>query len=174
MERIFLVLLLLCFGGGPAALAAKSVFDDVTSGQPICYGREYGLADMAAAPRQRVQKIQAKLSKIKRYNNQTVLSLEITLRGAKNTYKNYRSFFNCDSKAHCQIDCDGGSADLRMAGDGRLVIKNNDFVIEGACGGKVDGEEQRQVLKAFTGADDYFRLVRLPVEFCQNVTSYPN
>lgn len=173
MERIFLVLLLWSLGGG-SAWAANSVFDEVTAEQPLCYGREYSLADMMAAPRQRVQKIQAKLSKIRRYNNQTVLSLEITLRGAKNTYKNYRSFFNCDAKAHCQIDCDGGSADLRMAGDGRLVIKNNGFVIEGACGGKVDGEEQRQILKAIRGADDYFRLVRLPGEFCQNVTDYSN
>jgi len=147
-------------------LAATSVFTDVTPDQPVCYGREYNSSVLKARPLQTVQKIQAKLIKDAEFN-QNILSLEITLKGKANLFKNYRSLLFCDKDDYCYVECDGGSANLKIQSDGTLLITNNGFVIQGGCGG--EDEEDGILLKRTEGGDDLFKLFKLPKEFCQKV-----
>lgn len=150
----------------PLAASAASVFDKVTGDQPVCYGREYSDAVMKAHPKQTVQKIQAKLEKDTQYN-QNILNIEITLKGAKNRYKNYRAMLFCDQNDDCFVECDGGSAKLSMLSDGRLQLTNNGFIIQGGCGD--EGEDDGVMLPATPGGDDVFKLTKLPSAFCQKV-----
>jgi hypothetical protein len=148
-------------------LAAPSVFSDVTADQPVCYGREYNESVLKARPLQTVQKIQAKLSHDAEYN-QNIMTVEITLKGKKNLYTNYRSMLFCDKDDHCYVECDGGSVNTKIQSDGTLLIKNNGFVIHGGCGD--EGEDIEGILlKRTEGGDDLFKLFRLPKEFCQKV-----
>lgn len=163
------IILSLAFFTSTSAFGAKTVFSDVTPEQPVCYGREYALSQLTRSPKQTVQKIQVKLSKIKKYD-QTVMAIELTLKGQKNTYKNYRAFFDCDKGGDCRIDCDGGSARIQLSREGHLLLTNHGFAIDGTC----DGEAEPVILKATSGGDDLFKLVRLPSAFCQNVTDYSN
>jgi hypothetical protein len=158
--RFMILALFLLPLGAPAA----SVFDSVTAAQPVCYGREYSEVAMKSRPKQTVQKIQAKLEKDTEYK-QNILHIEITLKGAKNRFKNYRAMLFCDQNDECFVECDGGSAKLSRLVDGRLQLKNNGFVIEGGCGG--EDEEDGVMLPAEPGGDDIFRLSKLPSAFCQ-------
>lgn len=160
----FLVLLV-----SQAMAASRSVFEKVTPSQPVCYGREYSANTLKARPKQTVQKILAKFSKDPEYN-QNILSVEITLKGKKNFYTTFRSILFCDKDDHCYVECDGGSADVSLMDDGRLLLKNNGFAIRGGCGG--EDEEDGILLPATPGGDDEFRLTKLPSAFCQKAPDY--
>lgn len=146
---------------------ANQVFDPVADQQPVCFGREYGREHQKTVPLQTVQKIQAKLEKIDKYN-QNNLSLEVTLKGARNEYINYRAIFTCNAANHCYIDCDGGKVFISMNDQGKLVVENKDFVLAGGCGSKA----KTILLKATQGGDDIFELIKLPTEMCQNLVDY--
>ncbi|WP_413287931.1 hypothetical protein [Bdellovibrio sp. HCB337] len=145
---------------------AGDIFAKVTPEQPVCYGREYSTAHLKSAPKQTVQKFQAKLEK----NNDgtKIMSVEVTLKGHKHQFTNYRAYFVCEDNNRCYIECDGGSVQLSKANDGRLAIENNNFVLEGGCDG--DGETETRILEAIAGGDDKFLLTELPAPFCQNVS----
>ena len=146
---------------------ANQVYDQVTEKQPVCYGREYGIDHLKSTPLQKVQKIQVKLEKIDKYN-QNNLSVEVTLRGAKNEFINYRAGFVCNAANHCYIECDGGQAVVSMNADGKLVLENRNFVLAGGCG----SDEKTVLLNATQGGDDVFVMSKLPPEMCQTTNAY--
>ncbi len=150
----------------PTPMANTMPFVGITTDQPVCYGREYSPAHLKAKPKQTVKKIQAKLEIIPEYN-QNVLNLEVTLRGEKNQYTNYRSIFSCflddGGKYRCGIDCDGGSVKISMSSKNELVISvENGFILSGGCG----SEEKDVFLQAVLGGDDKFVMTKLPAQFC--------
>ncbi|WP_413290451.1 hypothetical protein [Bdellovibrio sp. HCB337] len=164
MEKTLIGFLLLV---SPSVFAV-SVFDKVTPEQPICYGREYSAEYLKSRPKQTVQKILAKFSKDAEYN-QNLMTVEITLKGKKHFYKNYRSLLFCDKNDDCYVECDGGSASVSLQQDGRMHFKNNGFAIQGGCGSE---EEDGFLLKPTVGGDDRFRLIKIPSGFCQKAPDY--
>lgn len=152
-----------------ALAVSPSVFDKVTSEQPVCYGREYSEALLKTRPKQTVQKIQAKFLKDKEYS-QNIMTVEITLKGKANFYKTYRSMLFCDKSDRCFVECDGGSASVSLQADGRVVLKNHGFAIQGGCGG--EDEEEGILLPPTVGGDDRFTMTRLPSAFCQKAPDY--
>jgi len=154
----------------PSSFAvANSVFDKVTADQPVCYGREYSSTTLKSRSKQTVQKIQAKFSHDPQYN-QNIMTVEITLTEKKNFFKNYRSLLFCDKDDRCAVECDGGSVNVSLQPDGRLLVKNNGFAIQGGCSGE-EGDEGT-ILQPTRGGDDQFKLVRLPSAFCQKSPDY--
>jgi hypothetical protein len=149
------------------ALADANAFSGVGDQKPVCYGREYGIDQLKAKPLQTVQKIQAKLEHIDTYN-QNLVTLEMTIKGEKNKFTNYRAMFTCQADNTCIMDCDGGSVNMKLSENGSLILENKNFVITGGCGNK--GKDF--ILKSVVGGDDKFDLVKLPAEFCQNVVDY--
>lgn len=161
------LVLLLALSFISPVFALEAIFDHVTPEQPICYGREYSRSHLESHPQQRVQKIRAKFEAPVFGEDQAQwMSVEVTLRGQENTYVNYRNTFFCADSGQCGIDCDGGSVSLSLMTSGDLLINNHGFVLEGGCGAE---EDDYVYLERTEGGDDIFRLVRLPVDYCQDV-----
>lgn len=161
-----------------AALA--SPFDSLTKDHPVCFGREYSTAHMAAHPLQTVKLLKLKFYKDEFAGSETsYLDIKAEIKreqtdkesGEKFTvFKPYSSGMSCflkNDRLNCNIDCDGGSAkvawNVTQKGN-EVLFKNEGFVLVGGCG---EDETDTIWLDPKKGGDDVFRLFALPSEFCQ-------
>ncbi|MES2769622.1 MAG: hypothetical protein V4596_10805 [Bdellovibrionota bacterium] len=152
------------------SLATDGVFSKLNLNEPACYGREYGADYLKSHDKQTVQKIQSKFVRSKRTDSKyetRIMEVEVTLKGKKHEFKNYRGFFLCNEEDnYCGIECDGGRVQVSLNKSGNLILENKGFVIEGGCG----NEEKTLFLEALAGGDDKFEMVPLPKAFCQRTS----
>lgn len=153
---------LAAFASEDTTLSFADLLKDVTVEQPLCFGREYAAAHLRARPLQTVRLFRAKLSK-QADTEGSFLSVEAVLKGERNEHKLWKQFLVCSDNGTCAVECDGGSVSLASLRDGSLSLRNNRFVLEGACDG---GEKKTVFLDNKRGGDDLFELHRLPAEFC--------
>jgi hypothetical protein len=152
-------------------------------GVEACFGRSYDAAHLARHPRQRVasfhvfrdftpdptQETEPETAAQMRQDDGTEgrvnVSAYVRFRDKPGVFWNLLS---CSRQgkdgAFCAIDCDGGSFNLKAAGDD-LLLENKGFVVVGGCDASEDESAQPEFVKP--GADDRtFRLQRQPVAAC--------
>ncbi len=149
----------------------------------ICFGRTYDAAHLAAHPRQRVTSFyllrefkedqnlefdptpEQDLKDVDGEYGRIGVNAYVRFRDRKGVYTNGLSCGKGDDgKVFCGVDCDGGSFNLKGAGQS-LLLENNGFVVVGGCGASEDEQENEEHVSP--GADDkVFRLDPKPVSAC--------
>lgn len=149
-------------------IATDAIFSKISPNEAVCYGREYSAEHLRNQPNQTVQKIQSKFEIYDSEESKTrIMQLEVTLKGKKNTYTNYRAFFVCnDNNNICSVECDGGRVEAELTKDGNILIINKGFIIKGECGNEGD----IKMLEPTLNGDEFFELVPLPKQFCEKTS----
>lgn len=147
--------------GSEEEIPFSRLLSEVTVEQPICFGREYSDSHLRAHPLQTVALFRAKLSK-QEGSDGSFLEVEMVRKGEKLRHKLWRQFLLCEDNGRCAVECDGGSVTLSGTPGGGLGLRNDRFVIEGGC----EGGAEPVMLDNKRGGDDFFRLHRLPQEYC--------
>jgi hypothetical protein len=148
----------------------------------ICFGRVYDGAHLSAHPKQRVTSFHLarefredrnlefeptpaqELKDQDGTDGRVNVSAYVRFRDRKGVYSNALSCAKDDKTVRCMIDCDGGSFNLKPAGQS-LLLENEGFVVVGGCGASEDEQENEEHVSP--GADDkVFRLDPKPVAAC--------
>jgi len=152
-------------------------------GVEACFGRVYDAQHLKAHPKQRVtnfhifrdftpdpnsemeQETREELIKNDGEHGYVNVTALVRFRDRKGVFSNGLSCRSGDDgKVFCGIDCDGGSFNLRPAGQS-LIADNNGFVVVGGCGASEEDQDHPEFVSP--GADDKtFRLDRQPLAQC--------
>lgn len=185
--RLLLAVLLTLTAIAPVAAESEKKDSPLPAHLPLrteaCFGRVYDAKHLASRPKQQVTAFHlsrefkpdpfsenepATEEETKGYDGQyghVNVTAYIRFRDRKGVYANT---LNCgktgDGKVVCGVDCDGGSFNLRPAGDA-LLLENNGFVVVGGCGASEDERENEAYVSPATD-DKLFRLERKPFAAC--------
>lgn len=130
-----------------ALSVSANPFEGVTEKDSKCFARTYTKQELAAHKLQTVKQMTVKLGRRMDLNI-------IDVRVLRTNNKRYKAALACNDEGSCWIDCDGGSATLKLAGNA-LQFTNNGFIMQGGC-----GEDEKEIifLESKPGGDDVFLL----------------
>lgn len=155
------------------AIRVNQAFSDVTTDSPACYTRTYTAQHLASKPRQSVERIKVKLSKVNHagtLEDVPFLSIQVKRRGEADVWTNTAMCFSKPETRSviCSVECDGGSVEiLERSADGTMKLKNNGILLHGGCGS--DESEGMIYLKSQKGGDDVFLLNHVMPQYCSDV-----
>jgi hypothetical protein len=178
-----LVTTALALSGSAGAQAGAPLF---VADQEACFGQVYDRAHLAAHPNQTVtsfhifrylgdrpeaenREASQRDEAIERFRQTGVAWVQafVTFRSRRGYFHNWLtcSTREANDRAHCGVECDGGSFDLKRENAGTVLLNNHGFVLIGGC---FDDVEASKEVYFTPGRDDkVFRLEAKPAAICR-------